>query len=637
MCGICGVAFADREHPVDEGVLQAMRDTMVHRGPDEAGIFVGDGVGLGHRRLRILDLSSAGRQPMVTPDGRYVICFNGEIYNYQELRADLKSRGVMFHTETDTEVLLQMYAHFGPSMLPRLNGMFAFAILDTRTRTLFLARDRMGIKSLYYSATSKRLAFASEQKAILKGLVTPKFNRSAFAELFLFRFIAGTETSFSGIESLLPGHSLTYCDGELKIARWYHLADDIERQRSRRLRGKRRDEAFVDLFDDAVRLRTQSDVPVGILMSGGLDSTSVAASAARQRLPVDNCFTVGFDEPGFDEGPIALCAARACNMELHRLTVSGAEVAKGLGHATWLHDDPLMHCQDVHLLRLSEYSKNRVTVLLSGEGADELMGGYVRYQPLRLGRWLDFAGSIARLLPNGSLPHPRLDKLVRYLRFGHGDDRQLFNSCQVFAEELSDIYGVQPTALAHRRRLLDEARRLYPGNILRQTMYLDHFSYVTSINQRNDRMTMGASIECRVPFLDHRLVAFCGALPDSALFRARRGKDILRRLAKTRLPQAVTEYRKRGFEVPWNDYLRNQPEFSGLVSELPSSPLFADVTINRDWLATAVADFQAGDDRNGFTIRQLVMLALWWQQRFGGAVNDREIGDGGIADVNVNC
>jgi asparagine synthase (glutamine-hydrolysing) len=303
MCGICGIVESDRSRPVSEGVLLSMRDSLKHRGPDDAGHYIRPGVALGSRRLTILDLSERGHMPMSTPDGRYWIVYNGEVYNFQELRSVMEARGRRFHSNTDTEVVLALYAEEGPAALKRLNGMFAFAVWDTQERTLFLARDRLGVKPLYYAVQDGALYFASEEKALFTAGVSRQFDQDSWEELLCFRYVAGEQTPFVGVKRLLPGHYLLWRDGKVQERRWWNLAE-----RAQLLRDSLPREAadwFRETFDSSVRLRRISDVPVGLLLSGGLDSSSVAASMATEAHAGVNSFTVRFAETEYDEGPLA--------------------------------------------------------------------------------------------------------------------------------------------------------------------------------------------------------------------------------------------------------------------------------------------------------------------------------------------
>lgn len=617
MCGICGIVHPDPTYRISEPVLIEMRDIMEHRGPDDAGHHICAGAGLGSRRLAILDLSPRGHMPMATADGRYQIVYNGEVYNYRELRATLEARGVTFGSNTDTEVILKLYAADGPAMLERLNGMFAFAIWDTTTRTLFCARDRLGVKPLYYAVRDGALYFASEEKALFAAGVEGAFDPATWEELLCFRYVAGERTPYAGVRRLLPGHYMVWRDGRLAITRWWNLAD-----RTRALRGESPADAarwFRTTFDDSVGLRRISDVPVGVLLSGGLDSGSVAASLAAQAGAGVAGFTVRFAEPEYDEGPVAQLMARKCGLEHHELVVSPAELMSRLRRASWLNDEPIVHASDLHILAIAEYAKPRVTVLLSGEGGDELLGGYVRYRPLRHPALLGIGRQLLR--PFGPLLRPgsRLAKLNRFLALGPADRFALYNSSSILPSELAPLGLERRGEFAYREGVLDEARALYPGEPLRQAMYGDQHTFLCSLLDRNDRMTMGASIECRPPFLDYRLVEGTAGLPTSVVVGAVGGKRLLRRAVGDRLPEEVLRYRKWGFGVPWTRYMQREPEFRDLVANLHEAAPISNGPFDRKALRTIAAGFLAGDTRLEAHVRRLVMIAVWHQACLAGA------------------
>jgi asparagine synthase (glutamine-hydrolysing) len=567
------------------------------------------GVALASRRLAIFDLSIRGRMPMATPDGRYSIAYNGAVYNFRELRSLLEGRGHSFRTQTDTEVLLHLYAEEGPAMLERLNGMFALAIWDARERSLFLARDRLGIKPLFYAEHDKQLYFASEQKALFAAGVPIRFDPGSWEELLCFRYVAGERTPYAGVSRLLPGHYLIWKDGRAAVRRWWSLAD-----RARSLRDSAPSDParwYRETFDSAVDLRCISDVPVGVLLSGGLDSSSIAASLALPARTGVASFTVCFAESGYDEGPLAREVASRYGLEYNELTVGTDHLVDRILEASYLNDEPLAHDSDLHLLAIARHAKPRVTVLLSGEGADETLGGYVRYRPLRRPRLLALARPVypaaALLLGAGG----RMRKLARFLDLGALRSFVLYNACNVLPGDLRSL-GMTPSGdFAFRHAVLEEAETLYPSEPVRQAMYADQRTFLCSVLDRNDRMTMGASIECRVPFLDHRLVEGLAALPSSALGAGLRGKPLLQRAVGDRLPPAVRRNRKWGFGVPWACYLRDHPPLRSMVLDLPDLEPIRSGPLDRGRLASAIRDFLAGDEGHVALVRQLVMIAAW--------------------------
>jgi asparagine synthase (glutamine-hydrolysing) len=609
MCGICGIAYADRARPIDRCQLIAMRDALVHRGPDDAGIFVADGIGLGTRRLAILDLSARGHMPMCTTDGRFAITYNGEIYNYRELRRDLESKGVTFHSDTDTEVLLTLFVREGESMLDRLNGMFAFAIWDAERAELFAARDRVGVKPLYYCEQNGGFYFASEEKALFAAGIPADFDGDTWTELLCFKYVAGERTPFVGVKRLLPGHSLRYARGRVQIRRWWRFRERVEELRSL----PRRDAArwFQETFDNAVDVRRISDVSVGVLLSGGLDSGCVAASLAAGAGDRVASFTVRFGEPGFDEGPAAREVVRAWRLDAHELTLSSAAVADRLPRASWLNGAPLAHASDIHLGAIAEHAKPIVTVLLSGEGADELLGGYIRYQPLRHAALLKTLRPVLSAARSWSFPSHRTRKLARLLGLRSLRDAGLFNACDVLPGDLESL-GLRPSAeFPYREQIWDEAEALYPGNLMRQAMFSDQHTFLCSLLDRNDRMTMGASIECRVPFLDYRLVEGIAALEPRELFAPFQRKQLLRRTAARRLPLSVVRQKKWGFGVPWARYLRELPALRSTVQGITQVAPIRGGPLDLRRVAALVERFLAGDDGPAEIVRQLVMMAAW--------------------------
>jgi asparagine synthase (glutamine-hydrolysing) len=588
-----------------------MRDQLRHRGPDDAGLTVSHRVALGSRRLAILDLSERGHMPMSLGE-RYWIAYNGEVYNYRELREPLLRAGYAFRSDTDTEVLLALYAEHGPSMLSRLNGMFAFAIWDEQEQSLFIARDRLGVKPLYYAVHDGRFVFASEQKALFAAGVPCGFDPEVWGELLAFRYVAGERTPFRGVSRLLPGHYLIWRDGAFTTHRWWNLAERAAARRD----ALPDDPAawYAETFDSAIQLRRISDVPIGVLLSGGLDSGSVAAATALQAGGGVSSFTVSFAEEGFDETALAREVAEQYGLQFHTMRVPAEALVQLLCRASWHNDEPLTHGNDAHLLAISEFAKPRVTVLLSGEGADETLGGYVRYRPLQYPTALRLARPGLRLagpLVSASL---RLTKLVRLLGLDGADAPVLFNASDLVPGTVKLRPGAasdHDSSFAYRQRVLAEAKALYPGEPVRQAMYLDQHTYLCSILDRNDRMTMAASIECRVPFLDFRLVETAAALPSHRLLSGRENKHLLRRALSHRLPESVRHGRKWGFGVPWTRYLREVPAFNALVQGLATSEFVATSPLDPSWLRTVADDFLRGSKDHTALIRQLFILQVW--------------------------
>lgn len=615
MCGICGIAHNDPTYIADEAVLTIMRDSLSHRGPDDAGNYIDNGIALASRRLAILDLSERGHMPMSTPDRRYWIVYNGEIYNYRELRSELVAKGHSFRSDTDTEVVLHLYIEHGPDMLHRLNGMFAIAIWDGLNRTLFLARDRLGIKPLYYAVRGDTLYFASEEKAIIAAGIPFEFDADTWPELLFFRYVSGERTPFAGIKRVLPGHYMLWRQGAIITKRWWNLAERAQ-TRAEEL-PKNVEEWYRETFDHAVALRRISDVPVGVLLSGGLDSSSVAASLALQATERISSFTVSFAEAGYDESSLAQDVAQRWDLDFHRQPLPSEQLLSTLRQASWYNDEPLVHGNDAHLLAISQYAKPRVTVLLSGEGSDETLGGYVRYRPLHYAQYLTMMNCSPRIakemLLSVTRSKHRLNKLMRFISLGSVESFVLFNACDILPGELPFAGdGLLSSDWLYRERVFAEAKALYPNDRVRQAMYVDQHTFLCSLLDRNDRMTMGASIECRVPFLDFRLVETLAALPTDAFISRTRNKQLLRSAVGARLPDSVLQHTKWGFGVPWNKYLREVSELTDLVQQLPQSDVLRSSPLDRVWLRSVVSDFMRGNDRYGVLLRQLLMINVWY-------------------------
>ena len=606
MCGICGVLYKDRSHSVEESMLVHMRDSLSHRGPDDAGIYLKGNIGLGVRRLSILDLSANGHMPMSTPDGRYWIIYNGEVYNFAELRSDLVAQGINFHSHSDTEVLLYLYQCYGPEMLQRCNGMFALAIWDTLEETLFLARDRMGVKPLYYVSNSEGLSFASEEKAFFAVGLRAEFDESSSTELLLFRYIAGEKTPYQGVRRLLPGHYLLSTHGQITIKRWYNLAEKIDPDQEKRDLVEA-SEQFKELFDDSIRLRRISDVPVGSLLSGGLDSGSMTATMAQQAGSGISTFTVRFADAAYDEGNYAKELADRWNLDYQEMYLPPEELPEMLRQATFFLDEPLVHGHDPHLLAISRMAKQKVTVLLSGEGADEILAGYVRYLLFRYPQWLlNSIGSISGALERTPLLPRRLHKVAQLLNFRSTNDRLVYSSAELLPYQF-DLQTLPD--LEYRYQLAEEAQKAY-SSPLRQVMYYEQHTYLQSLMDRNDRMTMGASIECREPFLDYRLVEWAANLPTALLYKKRIGKAVMRRSMKERLPESILNHKKWGFGVPWQNYLRTIPIFREKIRRLACGTLKTHLFLDSKVMAYAHS-FIDGDDAMLPLVRQYLFFDTW--------------------------
>ncbi len=550
MCGINGILHLQSQKKVDERILTKMRDSLEHRGPDDKGLFIENNIGLGHRRLSILDISLAGHQPFLSDDGRYVMVYNGEIYNFKDFYPELRSNGFDIKTHSDTEVLLKLFQLHGSKMLNQLNGMFAFVIWDKKERKLTAVRDRMGVKPLYYSFYNESFYFASEQKALFTAGIPLKMAPEGLEEYVFNRFVAGENTLYENIKKVLPGYVMCIHEsGKITNEKWWDLKAEIQNQP----KIQNPVEWFRETFDDSVKLRMVSDVPVGVLLSGGLDSSSILASLNHHNYKGIQTFNIGFKEKEHNESYLAKMMAEKFDYGFHTMQLEDNALFDKLIDSTYFQDEPIMHLSEPHILALSQLAKPSVKVLLSGEGADELMGGYVRYKALKYPSLLNSIATIGHM--DYFTTKPRYEKLARYSQIKNPDDLVLFNGSNIYPKDIAKTFGItNPPKNEYRNQILEEAKSLYPNNLRRQALYFDQHTYLCSLLDRNDRCTMGASIECREPFLDQRLIIGLGSLEDKWLFKGEKWKYILKSAMADRLPEEILKFKKVGLSVPWGDY-----------------------------------------------------------------------------------
>jgi asparagine synthase (glutamine-hydrolysing) len=566
VCGICGKLTFDSAATVSPALLKRMADTIQHRGPDDEGYYTSGPIGLGFRRLSIIDLAT-GHQPISNEDGKVWIVFNGEIYNYVELREYLLSKGHTFRTQTDTEVIVHLYEEFGEACVDKLRGMFAFAIWDDRQRVLFLARDRVGIKPLYYSLSNRSLIFASEIKAIL---ADPEIKAEIAPEMvdrFLtFYYVPGEETLFQGIRKLAPGCCMTVKGGTAQIRQYWDLQFSVIPQKL-----EDAEQTLLNLFEESVKLHMISDVPVGFLLSGGVDSTAMLGFAVGKTDHSLSSFTLGFDSPGLaDERPYARLAAEKYGSAHHEMTISAGEFADFLPKFAWHMEEPVCEPQAVALYYVSRLARDFVTVLISGEGGDEAFAGYQTYRGIlwleRLKKLLGpFNGTLSTGLglANRFAHSQRLDKYgplfgVPFENYYYSRTSSPFCYFNLHSAELysSDfIHHVDKThSLAAVRRYLTTSTG---ENLVNRMLYVDtKTSLPDDLLLKADKMTMANSIELRVPLLDHKLLEFAASLPEDFKVRGFTTKYIAKTALRKRVPGEILNRKKAGFPVPWTDWLR---------------------------------------------------------------------------------
>ncbi|PIF60513.1 asparagine synthase (glutamine-hydrolyzing) [Flavobacterium sp. 11] len=607
MCGINGMLHLQSQKKIDERVLTKMRDSLEHRGPDDKGLFIENNIGLGHRRLSILDVSLAGHQPFLSEDGRYVLVYNGEIYNFREFYPELKSNGFDIRTTSDTEVLMKLFQLYGLKMLNRLNGMFAFAIWDKLEKKLTVVRDRMGVKPLYYSFYNETFYFASEQKALFTAGVPLKMAQDGLEEYIFNRFVAGENTLYQNVKKVLPGHIMIIHEGgKTTNNNWWNLKNEIQNQPEI----KNPVEWFRETFDDSVKMRMVSDVPVGVMLSGGLDSSSILASLHHQKYKDIQTFNIGFKEKEHNEAHLAKMMAEKFDYGFQTMQLEDKNLYDQLISSTYFQDEPIMHLSEPHLLAVSQMAKPSVKVLLSGEGADELMGGYVRYKALQYPSLLNSIASIGNL--DVFTKQPRYEKLTRYAQINKKSDLVIYNGSNIFPNDIAETFGINtPPNNEYRKKIYKEAKSLYPDNLRRQALYFDQHTYLCSLLDRNDRCTMGASIECREPFLDPRLIVGLGSLEDKWLFTGKKWKFILKKAMEERLPDEILKFRKVGLSAPWGDYITKSPAFKEELESFSKSDLFQIPYFEHINIQKLVQNLQKGEATMTPYIMPLFMMHIW--------------------------
>jgi asparagine synthase (glutamine-hydrolysing) len=605
MCGIVGLVYTDPSRPCAGDTITAMRDVASYRGPDDAGILLDGPAGLGHRRLSIIDLGG-GHQPMTEASQRYWVIFNGEIYNYRQLREELVAKGYTFRTHSDTEVILQLYAERGERCVDKMNGMFAFAIWDTAERTLFLARDRMGVKPLYYAQTPEAFVFGSEIKSLLvSGHVTARAREEAFAEYLLFRQVAGSDTLFQGVKSLPPGCSMTVRDGHVRISRYWSGRPEADRPSICYDDAVR---TLAELLEDSVKMRMISDVPVGTFCSGGIDSSLVTAIAAKHKGDAVNTFSVGFDEADWDESHYAQMVSNQYRTRHHLLKVGNVEFNELLPKMVWHNDEPLDFANSVQIFALSKLAKQHVTVVLTGEGSDELFAGYPRYRIPGLAQSFGRVPTPMRRLLTAVTNDHRIAKLERYAAYS-GEDVLLYNSSYLRPEIVAEVFPRMAALDADaRRESLDGTANLGLDPVGRLSL-LDQESFLVSILHRQDKMSMAASIESRVPFMDYRIVEFANRLPTAHKIRRGSGKAVVKDVARRFLPAEIVDRRKSGFGVPLPGWFRANDGIGERIESLPDSPA-ADV-FDRIALRRMVTEHREGTRDHSELLWTALNLSTW--------------------------
>jgi asparagine synthase (glutamine-hydrolysing) len=621
MCGICGKLEFNRETPGSADLVKAMADTIRHRGPDDEGYFVSGPIALGFRRLSIIDLQS-GHQPLSNEDGSVWIVFNGEIYNYQELRTFLLGKGHVFRTRTDTEVIVHLYEELGPACLETLRGMFGFAIWDSKAKTLLLARDRVGIKPLYYHLTCTSLVFASEIKAILAdpsidGEIAPEI----IDRFLTFLFLPGDETLLKGIRKLAPGHYLLVKDGQAVIRQYWDLkfAESFEDKSI-----EQTETDLLNLLSETVNLHMIADVPVGVLLSGGVDSTGVLSLAVNETDKKVSTFTVGFSgKEVADERPFARLAAERFGTRHYDMTISANDFATFLPRYIWHMEEPVCEPPAIALYYVSKLAREHVTVLLSGEGGDEAFAGYSNYRNLV---WLErikrggviLNSTIARgmSVANSLFGFSRVAKYAPLMhdRFPDYYYSRTSNPHRTTGNGLGKVYSADFLSAVDRECSLEPLRFLQAHvrgqDTLNAMLYIDTKTWLPDdLLIKADKMTMANSIELRVPLLDHRVLEFAASLPPRLKLKGYNTKYILKKALSKRIPSEIRNRKKAGFPVPYGSWLRKD------LKDAVWDVLMDGRTINRGYFCKAAIESLLKANANGADyskeIFSLLTLELW--------------------------
>jgi asparagine synthase (glutamine-hydrolysing) len=624
MCGICGILKFDSSASVDPGAIRAMADSIRHRGPDDEGYHIAGPLGLGFRRLSIIDLST-GHQPLSNEDGTVWIVFNGEIYNFQELRADLLKRGHIFKTKTDTEVIVHLYEEFGPDCLEKLRGMFGFALWDKRTDTLLLARDRVGIKPLYYALTDKSLIFASEIKAILTNPVDRQIAPELIDRFLTFLYVPGEETLLKGIRKLAPGHYLLVKNGQITIRQYWDLqfAESSEEKSAAQA-----EEELLALLAETVGLHMIADVPVGVLLSGGVDSTGVLSLAVNETGKRISSFTVGFSgEQVADERPYARLAAEKFGTDHHEITITPEDFAAFLPSYVWHMEEPVCEPPAIALYYISKLARKHVAVLLSGEGGDEAFAGYSNYRNLLWLERMKRGGPLLNAALAGGMSVADsgfgLKKFRRYIplmreRFPDYYYSRTSNPHLTTGNGLGTVYSAEFQSAIDRERSVEPLRtlqaRMRGKDTLHTMLYIDTKTWLPDdLLIKADKMTMANSIELRVPLLDHKVLEFAASLPPQQKINGRNTKYILKRALSQKIPGQIRNRKKAGFPVPYASWIRR--ELKGLVRDV----LLDSKTCERGYFRKDAVEKLLAENSNGrdFSKEIFSLLSLeLWQRTF---------------------
>ena len=616
MCGFCGILRFERGVGIDPSLIAKMATSLSHRGPDDEGIYVEGQIGLGHRRLSIIDIAG-GHQPMKsrTRDGAsQVIVYNGEIYNYVSLRRELERLGHTFMTASDTEVLLTAYGEWGNDCVNHLQGMFAFAIWDETKKSLFLARDRMGIKPLYYYQNDEVIIFASEIKAIFaSGMVESSIEYSALDSFLTLGYVPGPMTMFKSISKLLPGHSITIDENGKTGLECYWNFNKITLNP---ISFSGAQEKLDQLLTDSVEMRLMSEVPLGVFLSGGLDSSAITALMSRITDQRIKTFTLGYE--GADEANefgFARKVASLFGTEHHEIILEPYDFIDSIPELVRITEEPLAESTAISLYQVAKEAKRYATVLLSGEGSDEIFGGYGLYEKMLTMDRTRGLFNFFRMIPNACLPG---DKLKKYADWFSSAVEDRYRSTSGYLTERIKRHFYSPDLLNYMKQnnYLEKTFFRWFKDVdgqppLSRLLYVDSKTWLLEdLLLRADKMTMATSVELRVPFLDHKIVEFASSLPDHYKVNNGEGKFVLKKLMERYLPKEIIYRKKMGFSVPTKRW------FAGALLEPAKDIIFSRKLLDTGWFKIKYLDSMfnrhcKGKEDNSVRIFSLLVLYHW--------------------------
>ncbi|MGA0368014.1 MAG: asparagine synthase (glutamine-hydrolyzing) [Kiritimatiellia bacterium] len=622
MCGICGFTWRNEE------LVTNMTRVLAHRGPDQDGVYTDDHISLGHRRLSIIDLTDLGRQPIFNEDGTVAVVFNGEIYNFQEVRKDLESKGHVFRGHSDSETIVHAFEEYGKECMKHFQGMFAFAAWDSRTQDLLLVRDRIGIKPLYYTVLDGQLMFGSEIKALLEHPGCPrKFNKQALYHYLGYEFVPAPMTMFEGIQKLPAGHYLHWKNGEMSIESWWDLnypdpSDLCDPQEVV--------ECLREQLEEAVRSRLVSDVPLGAFLSGGLDSSAIVAMMRKHISGPLRTFTIGYEDKSFSELDYAKTVSDVFGTE-HKVLMINEMTAERIEKSIWHFDEPMTDLSSIPLMLLCEEAKKDVSVILSGEGGDEIFAGYDRFRASRLDSYYRCIPRILRekmvtplilALPDQAQKKGAINMLKRFVEGSMlpGEAEQLrwqFFSSPAMEEGLysaSFLDEIERDAFAPLRAVRSRCRT---ADRVNAELYADtRFMMVDSVLMKVDKMSMSTGLEVRVPFLDYRLVEQMARVPGDLKLKGLKTKYIFRKAMEGMLPEEIIYRKKQGYSLPVKNLLRTQLK-DYMTELLQDSPVIRENT-NADYIQKLISEHLSMKHNHNHVLWGLIHTAIWHRRFLEG-------------------